>query len=124
MLIGKRTKQPRRTVPTSTTTGCSSRPTEVQVGDMCLLDCPKYEDNWPQVGVAMNIDNETVTIKWYKGGIAAKQKPEVLIQKGKGKIDWVEEVTKDNIWHFGFKLTPSGYLPQDIKLKIQEYNRD
>ena len=81
---------------------------ELTVGDMCLLDIPRWTNYWPQVAqvVAITaITGEQVQIRWYKGGKTGRQVPEVLVQAGVGRIDWEDTVNIKVIWFYGFKLT-------------------
>ena len=96
----------------------------LEKGDMCLLNVPRWSRHWPQVGQVLGIKEETVTIKWYKGGLTGKQEPEVLHQKGVGKIDWIEDVHASTIWLHGFQLTKGSRLPKEVAQKIEEYERD
>ncbi|XP_074659473.1 uncharacterized protein LOC141912156 [Tubulanus polymorphus] len=94
---------------------------EMVVGDLCLLDMAKYADYWPQIGEVIEINDEVIKLRWYKGGLTGKIEPEVLFKKGNGKIDWIEEVSRPVIWKWGFKLTPKGYLTTEIKACINAY---
>ncbi len=94
---------------------------ELEIGDICLLDVEEYAAHWPLVGEIMDIEQDNITIRWYKGSILTKYTPEVLIVKGKGRTDWSQTVPKSAIWLHGFKLTKKGYLPTHVRSLIHEH---
>ena len=94
-------------------------------GDLCLLDVDAYADYWPHVGRVKHIlDPDNVSIEWFKGSMTTTFRPWRLPQKGKRKLSdeiWTENVDRENIWFYGFKLTPKGNLPKQIKELLNEY---
>ncbi len=92
---------------------------------MCLLDVEKYEDGWPQIGEILSLTEDKIMIKWYKGSIGSKIVPWVLLKKGihVGRINWEEEVDKEDIWLSGFHLTKKMYLPTQIKKAVGDYEK-
>ena len=52
-------------------------------------------------------------------------KPEVLQSThGKGRMDWCEDVGREQIWLFGFSLTSTNRFTQAIHQKIENYDAD
>lgn len=99
---------------------CGSR--KVSSGDLCLLNVQRYEDTWPQIAEVLSTeDDNLLKIRWYKGSLNSKIVPWVLLKKGHGRIDWEDQVTKDDIWYSGFTLTKKGYLPLEVKKAIEHY---
>ena len=99
---------------------------ELAVGDMCLLDIPRWANYWPQVAQVVAVNGEQVHIRWYKGGKTGRQVPEVLVQEGVGRIDWEDTVNikVTPIWFYGFKLTNGGRLPKEVLEKLDKYEND
>ena len=98
---------------------------ELEVGDMCLLDVPKWVDHWPLLGEVMSIGEHKVNIRWWRASMTGVCKPEVLQStRGKGRMDWCEDVGREQIWLFGFHLTPSNRFSQAIREKIEKYDDD
>ena len=99
--------------------------TEIQVGDMCLLDLPKWADYWPLLGQVVAVEGPKVQIRWWSSSMTGICKPEVLQStQGKGRVDWLECVDKKQIWLYGFSLTASNRLSQAIRERIESYDED
>lgn len=92
------------------------------VGDMCLVDLAKYAGEWPQVGKVIATTEKNCTVHWYRGAKTSSWVPCTRPTKERGKReDFLESVSRDAIWLTGFRLTPSGNLPKQIKDRIVDY---
>ena len=96
------------------------------VGDMCLLDVPKWADFWPLLGQVTRLlpQESKVEIKWWKSSLKGVCRPEMIL-KTKTSVkssDWLEIVGRNQIWMFGFKLTAGNRFPKDVQGQIEEYD--
>lgn len=98
---------------------------ELKIGDLCLLDVPKYAGEWPQVAQITELcaGTDQVLIQWFKGSVTGSWTPcSVAASGARGKrVAWTESVQRHNIWHFGFSLTPAKNLPRSVRKKNDEY---
>ena len=98
---------------------------DIHVGDMCLLDLPKWADYWPLLGQVVAVEGSKVQIRWWSSSMTGICKPEVLKStQGKGHVDSLEIVDKKQIWLYGFSLTASNRLSQAIRERIESYDED
>ena len=91
---------------------------------MVLLDVPKYDGEWPQVAEVQDVDGDRALVQWFKGSKTTAWQPCKVRSVTGGKwVLWTEYVDINTIWFSGFKLTPSGRLPQYVKDTIDEYDQ-
>ena len=91
---------------------------------MCLLNCPKYVGEWPQIGKVVAISPSEASAQWYKGSKTGPWPPcTVPAPKQRGKrMPWVERVLLDQIWFSGFSFTPSRNPPASVRTLLDNFN--
>jgi hypothetical protein len=86
-----------------------------------LTDTPLSPEDWPQVARVVEILPENrLKLQPYWGKKTTTWTP--AYRKNKGPI--YITVNKNVIWHHGFNLTQSGYLPKNIKELVGKYEED
>ncbi|XP_052097971.1 uncharacterized protein LOC127732831 [Mytilus californianus] len=93
-----------------------------EVGDICGMDVEKYSDFWPQIGEIKSIDGNCVQLVWFKGARTTVWRP-WLIQMGKQRKPWTEELQLEDIVVNKIKLTNSGKLSQESVRVLDEIER-
>lgn len=98
------------------------RDTDIQNGDMCLLNIGEYDD-WPQVAQVNKIEGEQVTITWYIGAITSTF--QILKKRvGKSREPWTETVNRAQIFYHGFSFTKKGNLPGHVRALLRDFQRN
>ena len=84
---------------------------------MCLVNVPKCEGEWPQIGKMLEISPSEACIQWYKGSKTGSWSPcTVPVPKERGKrMPRVERIPRDQIWFSGFSFTPSRNFPSSVR---------
>ena len=92
-----------------------------EVERMVACDIEKYEDEWPQVGKIVSIEEQTVEVQWYTGTYSSVFKPVMLPVPGRrgDRQPWREKVLSAEIL-FSFSLTRGKKLPKDIAQRLKE----
>ncbi|XP_053397246.1 uncharacterized protein LOC128556371 [Mercenaria mercenaria] len=99
-----------------------SQKEDMKVQDLVLTDTPMSPEDWPQIGQVVELlDDDRVVIQPFWGKKTTTWKPAVRRPKGQ-KITFT--VQKNVIWHYGFNLTPSGFLPKSIREMVEQYEED
>lgn len=67
------------------------------------------------------VSGTCIKIHWYKGSKTTSWTPCTIPVPGeKGKRQsWIEEIDVSEIWHYSFRLTPSGHLPKKVKELVE-----
>lgn len=81
---------------------------ELEPGMMVALDYEAYTER-PLIGEVKEVKKDTILIVWYGGSWSSKWQ---IAKKNKGrkKVEWLEEVPKDTVVLFDFSLTNKGKL--------------
>ena len=96
------------------------------VGDMCLLDVPKWANYWPLLGQVTRLfppQEHKLEIIWWKSSLKGVCRPEMILKTNSANMsDWLEIVSRNQVWMFGFKLTAGNRFPKDVQRRIEQYD--
>lgn len=81
---------------------------DLEVGMFLALDLEKYQER-PLIAVVKELREDGITVAWYGGSWTTKWAV-AKRKEGRQWVEWVEDVQKEDVVLFDFKLTNKGKL--------------
>ena len=94
---------------------------DIQEGDFVLVDLAKFTPEWPQVGTVLELLEENVRVLWYSQHSNSSWR-EHKERQGRHLIRTEDIVSRNAIYHYGFKLTKNGLLPKKVNQIAMDYD--
>ena len=86
---------------------------------MVYLYVQKYPNEWPQLAEIIDCSEDDLTIIWYHASYTGCCRKFRLQQK-KQRVNWVEQVQKEDVLFHPFNLLPSSKVPKEITDLLKE----
>jgi hypothetical protein len=93
----------------------------VETGDFVAVYCENYEKE-PSIALCTKINEENIDIVWYEGTYSTAWKPWKIRDPNNRRkvIDWADNVPKESIILFAFKLTNRKHLKKSTIERLKE----
>ena len=93
---------------------------ELLPGKMVCLYVQKYPNDWPQLAEIIDCHEDELTIMWYHASYTGYCRKFTIKQNKKQRVNWVEQVRKEDVLFHPFNLLPSSKLPKEITDLLKE----